>query len=162
MQLIGKFRIRNTVITAGAIALVFAGPSRGANLTSYGEPGPRSECFIRVDDPHISKYFERRNIRAVKVNAISSCKTGHRNVLLTVILWKRESVLPSRLKTFTTDPSDPKSSRKLVFMKDAAVECINRKVTFYYAFAQSAAFVKGKYQQTPVAYSDQVALACGT
>jgi hypothetical protein len=162
MQLIGKSQIRNAVITVSAISLVFAGPSQSANLTSYGEPGPRSDCFIRVDDPHISKYFERRNVRAVKVNAISSCKTGHRNVLLTVILWKRENVLPSRLKTFTTDPLDPKLSKKLVFMKDAAVECINRKVTFYYAFAQSAAFVKGKYQQTPVAYSDQVALACGT
>jgi hypothetical protein len=162
MQLFGTSRIRNTVITVSAVASVFAGPIQSANRTSYGEPGPRSDCFIRVDDPHISKYFERKKIRAVKVNAISSCKTGHRNVLLTVILWKRENVLPSRLKTFTTDPLDPKSSKKLVFMKDAAVECIDRKVTTYYAFAQSAAFVKGKYQQTPVAYSDQVALACGT
>lgn len=162
MKFIGKSHARNAVIAMGTIALVFAGPSQGENLTSYGEPGPRSDCFIRVDDPHISKYFERRNIRAVKVNAISSCKSGHRNVLLTVILWKRENVLPSRLKIFTTDPSDPKSSKKIVFMKDAAVECINRKITIYYAFAQSEAFVKGKYRQTPVAYSDQISLACGT
>lgn len=162
MQFNIKARSRNTVIAIGTIALVFAGPSRGANHTSYGEPGPRSDCFIRVDDPHISKYFERRNIRAVKVNAVSSCKTGHRNVLLTVILWKKDGVLPSRLKIFTTDPSDPKSNKKLVHMQEAAVECINRKVTTYYAYAQSAAFIKGKYKQTPVAYSGQIALACGT
>jgi hypothetical protein len=38
------------------------------------EPGPKTQCFIKIGDPHISTYLtERRRLKAVKVDAESRC-----------------------------------------------------------------------------------------
>lgn len=150
------------IATTIAIAILPAAYSGSPNLTSYDEPGPRSACYIKVDDPHISNYYLSRGEVRVKVNARSICGIGHSEVKLTIEIWKRGRIGSNFVRKFTTEPLSRTSSGTRVELKNASVICLNEKETSYFAYAYSKAIVHGKKRRTPVAVSDTVNLKCGT
>lgn len=136
--------------------------SSGQNFTSYDEPGPRSNCYIKVDNPHISNYFAKRGENRIKVNARSVCTFGHRNVILTIEIWKDGRLGSNFVGKFSTNPLAHTSEGKLVEMKSASVICKDNRPTTYFAYAYGKAEVNGKNRRTPVAVSDHLKLKCGT
>lgn len=133
-----------------------------SNLTSYDEPGPHSNCYIKVDDPHISEYYKKRGENRVKVNARSICTYGHRNVKLTIEIWKDGRIGSNFVGRFSTNPLAPTSLGNEVELKSASVFCKNRQPTDYFAYAYGKAEVNGKIRRTPVAVSKHLELRCGT
>lgn len=152
------------IVMATSITLaIFSGPtSSSPNLTSYDEPGSRSDCYIKVDDPHISNYYLKRGEVRVKVNARSYCALGHSQVKLSIEIWKKGRIGSNFVKKFETLPNAKISSGIKVELKNASVICLNEKATSYFAYAYSKALVHGKKRRTPVAVSDTVNLKCGT
>jgi hypothetical protein len=148
------------------LVVAFLAPSStsrtGPNLTSYDEPGPRSNCYIKVDDPHISEYYKKRGEVRVKVNARSICTLGHRNVKLTIEIWKDGRIGSNFVGRFSTNPLAPTSLGNEVELKSASVLCKNRQPTDYFAYAYGKAEVNGKIRRTPVAVSKHLELRCGT
>lgn len=137
-------------------------PISGPNFTSYDEPGPRSNCYIKVDNPHISNFFAKRGEIRVKVNARSVCTYGHREVSLTIEIWKDGQVGSNFVGKFSTNPLARTSAGKLVEMNSASVICKNFRSTKYFAYAYGKAEVNGKARRTPVAVTDHLSLKCGT
>jgi len=150
------------ILLVSTFAFIFNSPLHGPNLTSYDEPGPRSNCYIKVDDPHISKYFLRRGERKVKVNARSFCAPGHRNVRITIEIWKDGRVGSNFVMKFSTNPVSSTSRGILVEMKNASVLCKDLRPTNYFAYAYGEAEVNGKRRKTPIAVTDHLNLKCGT
>ena len=151
-----------TLILASTIAVLPGNFNNSPNLTSYDEPGPRSNCYIKVDDPHISEHFRKRGEDWVKVNAKSFCTQSHSNVRLTIEIWKEGRAGSNFVGKFETNPNLRSSSGIDVRLKSASVKCKNAKGTNYYAYAYGKALVNGKQRRTPVAVSKIVTLACGT
>lgn len=137
-------------------------PTSGPNLTSYDEPGPRSNCYIKIDNPHISNYFTKRGQTRVKANARSVCTYGHREVNLTIEIWKDGRVGSNFVGKFSTNPLARTSVGTLVEMKSASVLCKTLRPTKYFAYAYGKAVVNGKARKTPVAVTEHIELKCGT
>jgi hypothetical protein len=98
----------------------------------------------------------------VKVNARSNCSYGHRNVILTIEIWKEGRLGSNFVEKFSTNPAASTSSGELVEMKGASVICKNFRLTKYFAYAYGKAEVNGKNRRTPVAVTDHLKLKCGT
>ena len=150
------------LILIPAIAITLTSSKSGPNFTSYDEPGPRSNCYVKVDNPHISKYYLKRGQVRVKVNARSICTYGHRQVKLAVEIWKDGRVGSNFVKMFSTNPLAPTSFGNLVELKSASVVCKNSRPTTYFAYSYGKAEVNGNKRRTPVAVTDHVVLRCGT
>lgn len=150
------------LILVPVLAMALTTSKSGPNFTSYDEPGPRSNCYVTVDDPHTSNYYLKRGQTRVKVNARSVCTYGHRQVKLTVEIWKNGRVGSNFVKIFSTNPTALSSFGDLVEMKSASVLCKNTKPTSYFAYAYGKAVVNGSHRSTPVAVTAHVTLRCGT
>jgi hypothetical protein len=128
------------------------------------EPGPKTKCFIKIGDPHISRYLlERRGIRAVKVDAESRCNYFQQNVRLKVRIYKKSRFSSDLVGEFEIDPLNPRSSGFTVRNWQAYEVCKNRKPTIYFGTAVSQAEINGKILTTPAARSaNSKHLKCGT
>jgi hypothetical protein len=128
------------------------------------EPGPKTKCFIKIGDPHISRYLlERRGIRAVKVDAESRCNYFQQNVRLKVRIYKKSRFSSDLVGEFEIDPLNPRSSGFTVRNWQAYEVCKNRKPTIYFGTAVSQAEINGKILTTPAARSaNSKPLKCGT
>jgi hypothetical protein len=128
------------------------------------EPGPKTKCFIKISDPHISRYLlERRGIRAVKVDAESRCNYFQQNVRLKVRIYKKSRFSSDLVGEFEIDPLNPRSSGFTVRNWQAYEVCKNRKPTIYFGTAVSQAEINGKILTTPAARSaNSKPLKCGT
>lgn len=136
--------------------------SSDTNQSSYDEPGPRSSCYIKIDNPHISTFYLDRKQRRVKVNARSVCSQGHVNVKLTIEIWKRGFFGSELVKKFSTNPSAKSSSGEKVELKSASVGCRNQKNTKYFAYGYASAKINGKPTKTSYATTAFITLNCGT
>jgi len=150
------------LILLSTFALAFSPAKQGPNLTSYGEPGPRSNCYIKVDDPHISKHFVNRGEVRVKVNARSVCANGHSHVKLTVEIWKEGFFGSNFVQRFSTNPLAPTSEGRVIQIKSASVSCKDLRPTKYFAYGYANAIVEGKERRTPIAVTEHLKLKCGT
>jgi hypothetical protein len=128
------------------------------------EPGPKTQCFIKIGDPHISTYLnERRRLKAVKVDAESRCNFFQKNVALTVTIFKVGRFSDHFVNEFRTDPANSKSSGFTVKNWQTYRECKNEKETIYYGVASSQAEINGKLLRTVKARSNNSKpLKCGT
>lgn len=138
--------------------------SDAAIAAEIPEPGPKTKCFIKIGDPHISRYLlERRGIRAVKVDAESRCNYFQQNVRLKVRIYKKGIFSNYYVGEFAIDPLNPKSSGFTVRNWQAYEVCKNQKRTIYFGTAFSQAEINGKILTTPVARSAySKPLKCGT
>jgi hypothetical protein len=159
-------KLPNKRMTAISLALFLI-----ANLHSHNaiaaesqEPGPKTQCFIEIGDPHISTYLkERRGVKAVKVDAESRCNFFQQNVALTVTIFKVGRFSHHFVKEFRTDPANPKSSGFTVKNWQTYRECKSQKETVYYGVASSEAEINGKLLRTVKARSNNSEpLMCGT
>lgn len=150
------------ILLVASLAVTPFSKKSGPNTTSYDEPGPRSNCFIKVDDPHISKYYLYRGEVRVKVNARSVCSYGHQRVKLTVEIWKDGKVGSNFVGRFSTNPLAASSTGKIINLKNASVVCKNLRPTKYFAYAYAEALVNGKSRKTPIAVTDHINIECGT
>lgn len=159
-------KLRNKKNAGLSIALfllsnLFSDPAIAAESP---ESGPKTQCFIKIGDPHISRYLlERRGIRAVKVNAESRCNYFQQNVRLKVRIYKKGRFSNYFVREFEIDPSNPKSSGFIVKNWQSYEICKNQKRTIYFGTAISQAEINGRILTTPVARSaDSEPLKCGT
>lgn len=148
-------------IASFLLSNLFSNPAIAAKSQ---EPGPKTQCFIKIGDPHISKYLlERRGIRAVKVDAESRCNYFQQNVRLKVRIFKKGRFSNYFVKEFEIDPSNPKSSGFIVKNWQSYEICKNQKKTIYFGTATSQAEINGRILTTPVARSaNSKPLKCGT
>jgi hypothetical protein len=126
--------------------------------------GPKTQCFIKIGDPHISRYLlKRRGIRAVKVDAESRCNYFQQNVRLKVRIYKKSRFSSDLVGEFEIDPLNPRSSGFTVRNWQAYEVCKNRKPTIYFGTAVSQAEINGIILTTPAARSaNSKPLKCGT
>ena len=150
------------IILLSTFAIAWSPAKQGPNQTNYGEPGPRSNCYIKVDDPHISRHYANRGELRVKVNARSVCTDGHSQVKLTVEIWKEGLVGSNFVQKFSTNPLASTSDVKVIQLKSASVLCRDFRLTKYFAYAYGKALVQGKDRRTPVAVTEHLQLKCGT
>jgi hypothetical protein len=125
---------------------------------------PRTSCFIRVDDPHLSESVRKqRGFDAVKVDAISICNRIIRNVNLTVEIKKQgflRDYLVMKERVETTGSIEP--HRRIGNYRTWA-RCLNGKLSNYYGIAYATAEIDGRFMRTKrVISSKVVALPCGT
>lgn len=125
---------------------------------------PITKCNIRIDDPHISKYFLRtEGIIAVKVNARSKCDKTMRELKLKVEIYK-----VGLLRDYKKGESEL-SVKGLIFPNRVVennktyVQCINLKPSKYYGVAYASAVIEGQPRRTlKVTSAKIVTLNCGS
>ncbi len=125
---------------------------------------PLTKCFIDIRDAHISTtIFKKEGRLAVKVNAISSCNTLQRNVVLTVKIFKEGRFGSQLVQERSTDGKSPKSQGFIVKNQFTFAYCKNTTKTRYYGIATARAIINGKsYFTHPVRSENITQLGCGT
>lgn len=125
---------------------------------------PKAACRIEIDNAHISSsILKHRKTRNVKINARSICNVPQLRVTLTVEIHKTGILGNHLVDRFQTEENSPKSSGLKVEISNAAVECINRKMTNYYGIAYAKAIIQGKWQYAGRTQSSSIIpLRCGT
>jgi hypothetical protein len=107
---------------------------------------PKDLCRIEVSIPHISTFIsQRQGIRAVKVNAFSTCNRPHSRVSLTVQLWKENLLLKQMLiQTVERHPKLVPAGMR-VYNEGTFVPCLNFQSSHYYGVAYAKAMINGKW-----------------
>lgn len=107
---------------------------------------PKAPCRIEVSLPHISTFISRhQGIRAVKVNAFSTCNRPHSRVSLTVQLWKENLLLKEKLiQTVERHPKLVPAGMR-VYNEGTFVPCLNFELSHYYGVAYAKAMINGKW-----------------
>ncbi len=124
---------------------------------------PLTNCYIRIDNPHISKYILRtQGILAVKVNARSKCNQPMRDLILTVEIHKTGLLRDYRLNRTRFKVVGRIFANQVIKNEDTYVKCINQKPSSYYGVAYASAVIDGKLKKTlKVTSAKNVRLACG-
>jgi len=125
---------------------------------------PKTQCFIEIDNVHISTSLYERNLqRSIKVNASSRCNRIQQQVTLTVELLKVGEFEDHLVAETTKKSAQPIPAGKLFFNQNTAHECLNRRMTRYYGVAISRAIIGGKSYETLEVRSETTTLIpCGT
>lgn len=129
---------------AGTVAGVLAVSS--ISVFAIQGSKPKNPCRIEVSIPHISTFISKRQgIRAVKVNAFSTCNQPHSRVTLNVQLWKENLIFKELLfQTVERNPDlVPPGTR--VYNEATFVPCLNFSSTRYYGVAYAKAMIPGKW-----------------
>lgn len=107
---------------------------------------PKNPCRIEVSIPHISTFISKRQgIRAVKVNAFSTCNRPHSRVSLFVQLWKENLLFKEMLiQTVERNPKLVPAGMR-VYNEATFVPCLNFNSTQYYGIAYAKAMIDGKW-----------------
>jgi hypothetical protein len=134
----------NFKYSAGILAGTFALTSLTAVAIQVSKP--KNSCRIEVSIPHISTFISKRQgIRAVKVNAFSTCNHPHSRVSLSVQLWKENLLFKEMLiQTVERNPKQVPAGMR-VYNEDTFVPCLNFESTQYYGIAFSKAMIDGKW-----------------
>ncbi len=154
-----KFRSRCSYLT---ILIVLATNLHSASAAKVNPP--ITNCFIRVDNPHLSDSIKRhRGIDAVKVNAISKCNQEIFQLRFTVEIYKKGLFRDYKvaMQTLKLDGFIPKY--KEIAHRGTWRKCDTDKISNYYGIAYSEALVQGKKMRTlPVMTEKIIPLPCGT
>ena len=133
-----------TLLTSTTASVLIVASASAATLKPKA---PKPACRIELDNAHISTtLLEKRQHRYVKVNAWSVCNIPQVRVTLTLEIYKTKLFGNELIEQFETEEFLPKSSGLKVAIKDAAIECKNRRVTRYFGIVYAKAFIGGKWQ----------------
>ena len=103
-------------------------------------------CRIEVSYPHIStSLVKNKGIRAVKVNAYSTCNRPHSTIRLTVEIWKEGLFLKEKLVSTTERRSAPIPAYERFYNNSTFIPCQNRELTRYYGVAYAKALIDDKW-----------------
>ena len=150
------------VVTLFALILVVSTKTQ-VSLAAVATP-PLTKCFIRVDNPHLSKSIKiLRGFEAVKVNAVSICNKPMRNLKFTVEIRKKGLIRNHKVATETIKIPGWIATNKKIENKATWVKCENRKASRYFGVAYAEAIIDEKKMRTlPVTTEKTISLPCGT
>lgn len=125
---------------------------------------PLTKCFIRVDNPHLSKSIKRiRGFDAVKVNAVSYCDREVLDLVITVEIRKIGFLRNYEVAKRTLKEPGIIWANSRVEHKGTWRRCENGRSSRYFGVAYAEAIIEGKKMRTlPVRTAKTVNLACGT
>lgn len=125
---------------------------------------PVTNCFLRVDNPHLSDSIKRKKgFDAVKVNAISICDKELLNLKITVAIYKKGLLRNHKVASKTLQINGFIPANKRIAHKGTWERCKNEKVSRYYGTAYAVALIQGKEMRTlPVTTQKTISLPCGT
>ncbi len=150
------------VVTLFAFILIVS-TSAQVSLAAGATP-PLTKCFIRVDNPHLSKSIKlRRGFEAVKVNAVSICNKPMRNLKFTVEIHKRGFIRNHRVATESIEIPGWIATNQKIENKSTWEKCKNSKPSQYFGVAFAEAIIDEKLMRTlPVTTEKTISLPCGT
>ena len=125
---------------------------------------PRTNCNIRVDDPHISKSIRlNKGFSAVKVNARSKCAVEMSNLSLTVEIYKKGFLRSYLVRETTRQISNQIPAGLVIKNKSTWIRCKSSRNSQYFGVAYASAYVLDKPASTlRVRSANTVSLPCGT
>lgn len=125
---------------------------------------PLTDCFLRVDNPHLSDSIRRkRGFDAVKVNAISICDKELLGLKITVEIYKKGLLRNYKVASKTLQINGFIPANKRIAHKGTWERCKNERVSSYYGVAYAVALIPGKDLRTlPVTTDKTISLPCGT
>lgn len=125
---------------------------------------PKTNCYIRVDNPHISKSLKRtKGVTAVKVNARSKCDKAMSDLTLYVEIYKVGFFRNELVNGEKREVLGYISPNKIIKNFRTYEECTSSKVSKYFGKAYATAFIDGRKFSTPFVWSRKtVSLPCGT
>ena len=125
---------------------------------------PKTQCFIEIQDAHISTtILELQGRLAVKINALSKCNVPQSNVVLTVKIFKNGFGAPHLVAQKSTKADGLKSNGLIVKNQFTYAYCKNTAKTKYYGIASARATINGKVFIAPPVWSEKtIELKCGT
>jgi hypothetical protein len=134
----------NFKYSAGLLAGTFALTSLTAVAVQVSKP--KNPCRIEVSVPHISTFISKRQgIRAVKVNAFSTCNRPHSRVSLSVQLWKENLLFKEMLiQTVERNPKLVPAGMR-IYNEATFIPCLNFDSTQYYGIAYAKTIIDGKW-----------------
>jgi hypothetical protein len=106
----------------------------------------KSDCRIQVSIPHVSTSIsERFGLKAVKVNAFSTCNRPHERITLVVQIWKENLVFKELLISHVEREPKLMPAGKRFYNESTFVPCLNSQMTKYYGVAYGKAMINGKW-----------------
>jgi len=134
-----------------------------ASLASGATP-PLTKCFIRVDNPHLSKSIKLlRGFEAVKVNAVSICNKPMHNLKFTVEIHKRGFIRNHKVAIEGIEIPGLIATNQKIENKATWAKCKNTKPSRYFGVAYAEAIIDEKKMRTlPVTTEKTISLPCGT
>ncbi|NCV44778.1 MAG: hypothetical protein EBW15_08315 [Actinobacteria bacterium] len=128
------------------------------------ETPPLTKCFIRIDNPHLSKSIKQiRDFDAVKVNAISICDRDVWSLTITVEIRKTGFLRNHEVVKRTLKREGIIFSNSKVEHKGTWRRCESNRMSSYFGVAYAEAIIEGQRMRTlPVTTAKTVSLACGT
>ena len=121
-------------------------------------------CRLGVQNAHLSTTLLRHlDIRGVKVNVNSICNVEQTHMLITLEIHKKGEFGDHIYGPFINDQSPGRNSGLTVTLQNKYVACSNSKLTWWFGFAYSKAFINGKWQYAGRTRSKIIEpLDCGT
>ena len=155
----------NRVLTLACLSLFSIAISmQPVNASNVAVTPPKTNCYIKIDDPHFSEYFRRNKaISAVKINASSKCGKPISNLTLWVEIYKTGKYFDHEVAKSKFTKFGNIRPNQVIRNQKTYVECLNSKETDYYGVAYAEAMIAGKIRSTPRVYSAKTfTFACGT
>lgn len=155
------FEYRNAL--ANLILILFLTTNPQATFASEVTQ-PVTKCFIRIDNPHLSKSIKRnRGFDAVKVNAISICDKDLSDLRITVEIYKEGLLRNHRVASKTLEVKELVPANKRIAHKGTWERCKSKRMSRYFGKAYAEALIQGKNMRTlPVTTEKTISLQCGT
>jgi hypothetical protein len=150
------------VVTPFVFVLILSTNTKFAQAAE--ETPPLTKCFIRIDNPHLSKSIKQvRGFDAVKVNAISFCDRDIWSLTITVEIRKMGFLRNHEVAKRTLRKEGIIYSNSKVEHKGTWRRCDSNRISRYFGVAYAEAIIEGKRMRTlPVTTAKTVSLACGT
>lgn len=155
----------NRVLTLTGLALSSMAISlQPLNATSGTITPPKTNCYIKIDDPHFSEYLRRNKmLAAVKINASSKCGKPIRNLTLWVEIYKTGKYFDHQVAKNEFTKFGNIRPNQVIKNRKTYVKCLNSIETSYYGVAYAEAIIDGKVRSTPHVYSAETfTFNCGT
>lgn len=156
-------RSKSPSVVLVALILATTLPDLAAGSTRVTPP--QTDCFVTIDDAHISTYInERSGQPAVKVNGQSTCSVTTDNLILTIEIFKKGSFM----RIYSVAKKELSIQRvmlpaQIIEFRDTYRFCKNQRSTKYFGVISARIRILGRSHQTLKARSEHDAsLACGT
>jgi hypothetical protein len=125
----------------------------------------KGDCKLIIEDAHISSYLLNKKVgptRAVKANLVSECKYPQQKVIFQIWFLKKINGEWVKNKGTIKVVNSPLPNPYYVEMKEAYIECKNRKLTTYLIQARSWTTISGKEYPSLVGVSkNPTSIYCG-
>ena len=125
---------------------------------------PRTNCNIRLDNPHLSAALQRtKGVVAVKVNARSKCDKAMQNLVLTVEIYKVGFLRNELVRREKREVLGYIPPNKIIKNYRTFKQCISSRMSKYFGKAYATALIDCRTYATPAVWSAKtIALPCGT